>query len=401
MTKLLCILFLHFFTVTFCFCQLTVNDTLFINQNGLFYVNTNLVNNNYLENYGDCYVQFDLENNNQIIGGNNNAKLILKKNWINNGLNFHNEMTTYLDGAEQVIKGSKPSQFYNLDLSGYGLKILANHCSSSYLNLNDNEFATDKNILTINSYDETAILFNDGFVSSLDSGKLERNVLKNKTYVFPLGSNQGSVIQKKVLVKPTISDSNIYGARLVNHQPDLIECPKDYLNSTIEKINDSYYYHLYNNHYDKGLFSFELNTFENSNWEGVSHWNNTEWSPILNSVKSSIGIEASIDNFDSRNFSFYKGKSNIYIPNSFTPNEDLSNDFFQIITQEIQFSYFEFSIFNRWGNLIFKSNQENFKWDGKFLNELVPDGVYVWKMNYKTPDNIEIFTQQGTITLFR
>jgi len=73
--------------------------------------------------------------------------------------------------------------------------------------------------------------------------------------------------------------------------------------------------------------------------------------------------------------------SNIYFPNSFTPNGDNRNDTFYPKTDQ-EFSEYGFWVYDRWGGLVFKTNQPNFGWDGKINGEDAQVGVYVWRISY-------------------
>ncbi len=90
------------------------------------------------------------------------------------------------------------------------------------------------------------------------------------------------------------------------------------------------------------------------------------------------------------------------VPNSFTPNNDGLNDYFMpmdLVTFNMQ--NFEMQVFNRWGEMVFKTNNINGQgWDGKFGNKQQPMGVYVYhiKATFKN-GNGEIFT--GNVTLLR
>ncbi len=72
-----------------------------------------------------------------------------------------------------------------------------------------------------------------------------------------------------------------------------------------------------------------------------------------------------------------------YIPNAFTPNNDGINEIFYGYGTYIK--EFHIMIFDRWGNLIFESNDLMKGWDGKVQggrsNELVQEDVYVWKVD--------------------
>lgn len=70
-----------------------------------------------------------------------------------------------------------------------------------------------------------------------------------------------------------------------------------------------------------------------------------------------------------------------YIPNAFTPNGDGLNETFGLIGEEIM--EYNMQIFNRWGNLIFESNDVKMQWDGTYHNEKAPVDVYVYKISGK------------------
>jgi gliding motility-associated-like protein len=73
----------------------------------------------------------------------------------------------------------------------------------------------------------------------------------------------------------------------------------------------------------------------------------------------------------------------IYIPNAFTPNEDGKNDVFYAFGNEI--TEFHMMMFDRWGEMIFESNDINTGWDGKANNggDVSQQGVYVYKIELK------------------
>ena len=43
---------------------------------------------------------------------------------------------------------------------------------------------------------------------------------------------------------------------------------------------------------------------------------------------------------------------------------------------------FEFWVMNRWGEVIFYSNDVNVGWDGTYKNQRCPQGIYSWKARY-------------------
>lgn len=90
----------------------------------------------------------------------------------------------------------------------------------------------------------------------------------------------------------------------------------------------------------------------------------------------------------------------VYIPNAFTPNGDLNNDFFFPVTRNLR--TFNFYIFNRWGELIFETDDKNAVWDGSHNGVKCKSDVYVWKLKYTSdlePYSIKEIT--GHVTLLR
>jgi gliding motility-associated-like protein len=66
------------------------------------------------------------------------------------------------------------------------------------------------------------------------------------------------------------------------------------------------------------------------------------------------------------------------IPSVFTPNGDQINDFFTIDKTNV--SSFEMTIYNRWGRVVFKSNDISLAWDGKKDGVDVPEGTYFYSV---------------------
>lgn len=89
----------------------------------------------------------------------------------------------------------------------------------------------------------------------------------------------------------------------------------------------------------------------------------------------------------------------IFLPNIFTPNNDGVNDSFYPLTI-CNYEFYEFQIFNRWGELIYKTSNKLDRWNGTYKAKECSSGVYVYSITYKfllqQTKNIN-----GTITLLR
>lgn len=93
--------------------------------------------------------------------------------------------------------------------------------------------------------------------------------------------------------------------------------------------------------------------------------------------------------------------SNIFIPNTFSPNNDLINDYFTPIVSDISEEDYDFTIFDRNGRIIFNSTVIGESWDGTHLSNKIPNGVYIWKLNYKENGELTPHEKFGHVNLIR
>lgn len=96
--------------------------------------------------------------------------------------------------------------------------------------------------------------------------------------------------------------------------------------------------------------------------------------------------------------------ANIFVPNTFSPNNDGMNDQF-FPRGNGDFSIRSFRIFNRWGEIVFdktniKPNISGDGWNGTFKNNDMPEGVYVYVMELVCDKNA-IYQLKGNVTLIR
>jgi gliding motility-associated-like protein len=68
---------------------------------------------------------------------------------------------------------------------------------------------------------------------------------------------------------------------------------------------------------------------------------------------------------------------NLLVSDVFTPNDDGKNDVFQLIPV-IEVARFELKIYNRWGKLVFETQNAQQGWNGKINGNLASSGVYLW-----------------------
>ena len=88
-----------------------------------------------------------------------------------------------------------------------------------------------------------------------------------------------------------------------------------------------------------------------------------------------------------------------YIPTAFTPNNDGKNDEFKpMIFGNI--NHYSFSVFNRWGKMIFTSTDPDRGWNGTILGIPQESGTYVWVCNYQLNNQV-MKIEKGTVLLIK
>jgi gliding motility-associated-like protein len=87
-----------------------------------------------------------------------------------------------------------------------------------------------------------------------------------------------------------------------------------------------------------------------------------------------------------------------YIPNVFTPNGDGQNDVLYVRGEGI--TELSFAIYDRWGELLFKTEDPLTGWDGNFHGKNMECGIYVYFLKVSL-GNGEVFEKKGNVTLTR
>ncbi len=90
----------------------------------------------------------------------------------------------------------------------------------------------------------------------------------------------------------------------------------------------------------------------------------------------------------------------VSIPKAFTPNGDGLNDTFKPVFIFTSVKQYEFSVYNRAGEILFKTNSLDVEWDGTIDGKLLPTGVYIYKVKFESSTG-EKFDDLGSFTIVR
>ena len=103
------------------------------------------------------------------------------------------------------------------------------------------------------------------------------------------------------------------------------------------------------------------------------------------------------DGVDSVRIRYMKGPE-IYVPTAFTPNGDGKND--RLHFYPAGYEPENFTVYNRWGAIVFTTKDVSQGWDGKLRGKEQPTGVYIWTVSARAYDGTKV-NLKGTVTLIR
>ncbi len=133
-------------------------------------------------------------------------------------------------------------------------------------------------------------------------------------------------------------------------------------------------------------------------------WNNNSTSAAITITQSGIYWLEVIDNNDCKgrdsiNVTQKQCLKGLFVPNAFTPNADGKNDELKALLYGV-IKQFKFSIYNRYGQLIFSTTNTNEGWNGIYKGIKQRQGAFVWKCQYHLEGE---FTKEehGTFILLR
>jgi len=350
---------------------------------------------------------------------------------------------------EYRIYGSENKAAYTL----WGV-VSPDSLSFTYTNINPNSFYT---------YYVQAVSNNSVFTSSSNKDTLSDYSLPQPQFVYLTHASvkNNSYVEIKAIVDTSayVSKCNIFRAdnisgpfvKIGNTMPALSSNSFVYNDLTANVNEKSYYYKLsltdscgYESVTSNIARTIWLNVIAKSNltnelnWNEYAEWLGTvdgydvyrkideEWdsNPIVTLPAGSVSYIDDVSNFNllGGKFTYYvkafegnlnpyliadTARSNevvaiqiprFYIPNAFCPKG--INKIFIPINVYMDSENYLFTIYNRWGIMVFQTNNKNEGWDGSYQNNPAPIGAYVYTIQYKNKQG-EIIEKNGTVTLIR
>jgi gliding motility-associated-like protein len=139
-----------------------------------------------------------------------------------------------------------------------------------------------------------------------------------------------------------------------------------------------------------------------------AYWLFTGWQSVagtpINPNLTANQISAIFTGTDTIIANFQKEPFLYYVPNTFSPNNDNLNEVFIPVLNGYDPTDYYFAIYDRWGILVFETNDSTKGWNGTFKGNgsyYVQDDAYVWKLRAKAIGSSEPVELMGSLTLFR
>lgn len=118
---------------------------------------------------------------------------------------------------------------------------------------------------------------------------------------------------------------------------------------------------------------------------------------VVTLTSNAIGGSGCADTVSSQ-IVYIDPKSSTFIPNTFTPNGDGSNDVFRV--RGPLYKFFYLAVYNRWGEKVFDTEDAASGWNGFYLDKSSDPGVYGYYLKASC-DGAEYFEKKGNVTLIR
>jgi gliding motility-associated-like protein len=358
----------------------------------------------------------------------------VRDNIINNGSNVLFTSITggkvILYGNNQLITGVDSTVFYDLDFAGNALSEKSFLTPSSVLNelnINNQILQTNANRVYLLNPSTTSLLFGDGFIASDElGGYFVRSTESTDEYVFPVGAIGLTPYYRAVAVSPLSAQNNLFEVRLAPLSASIDNSgtsasgavgPFD-INQKVPDLgplNQLYYHNIHNL---TGGSSADIDVYWSSldgNYTTLAQWVDTQFENPLDelTIANYLGLDqvVSLKNFNDYNDDVFvlaeadtttipeEPCPDFYIPSIFSPNGDLNNDQFCVFWGCYTDVYL--SILNRWGEIIFETEDPLECWNGEQKGEPMNTGIFVYMIKVSDPDTGEELLFSGNLTLAR
>ena len=225
-------------------------------------------------------------------------------------------------------------------------------------------------------------------ILQLSSSIMNDSLCPNSSYLLPDGSTTSNPGTYSITLTNNVGCDSVITVNLFARSSPFIQFT-DYDSSLCE--GEQYFIDLADytgllGEWIRPNTTNELQLFEESGDYIYSLRNSINGCPLLDTI--------SID------FIFCDNSCTLYFPGAFSPNYDGRNEVFKPIHQDCNatITQYEMSIYNRWGELVFYSDNLDLGWNGMVNKEAMPIETYIYVVKYRQNQDYRI---EGNVTLLR
>ncbi len=133
-------------------------------------------------------------------------------------------------------------------------------------------------------------------------------------------------------------------------------------------------------------------------WQDSSH--SAAYRPTQSGIYTVVATNGCGSDTLTATVSFSACSCQLLLPNAFTPNDDGRNDSFRPL-HACAMTNFEMNIYDRYGELVFRSLNPDLAWDGSFRGKKVSPGTFVWMVHYFSMETKQPVFKKGTVMVIR
>jgi len=133
-------------------------------------------------------------------------------------------------------------------------------------------------------------------------------------------------------------------------------------------------------------------------WQDSSH--TTAYRPTVPGIYTVVATNGCGSDTLTATINFSACDCQLLLPNAFTPNDDGRNDTFRPL-HACEMTNFEMNIYDRYGELVFRSFNPDLAWDGSFHGKKVSPGAFVWMVHYFSTETKQPVFRKGTVMVIR
>lgn len=350
----------------------------------------------------------------------NTGEIYLTGHWTNNAGNYtfinSSPGSVLLTGGNQNITGNSVTKFFKLKLFGTGIKTLVNidAIAEDTLSLNDRELATDVNTMFVTNPATGIIIRTTGFLSSLGNGSLSRATNSANPYLFPVGSSSGTQRYRPVEITPNSASADTFTVRMANVNATTEGFDINLKDNTLSLVNPDFYHRINRTAgNDAADITIYFDAAADGDYAAIAHWQSASGGPQWENTGTVTSLgnyglsglkKQGWSDFSYTPFALAKTQSeetkcgDVFVPNIFSPNNDNENDLLFVFGNCLKEMYF--TVYDRWGERLFETTDQNKGWDGKYRNKEAGTGAYVYYLKGTLTDDTPVFLK-GTATLVR